>query len=171
MDVKGQINSILRCLYIILEPCLKKEKKWFQVFPCADCHEKIWFTTQKILKSNTQQKCVQTPCVFLNPKGDLKEQKNCESSIERPSTTVSHKGRSVKLNYLEYPVNQKGDKVEISLSFPLDKAGGNKTYKKEASKSLSISSVFLCFPTSFSSSPRWAVCIFTWSHCSAFQGG
>lgn len=173
VNVKGQIHSISRQLYIILEPCLKEEKM-ISGFPLCRLPWEDLIHNTKDFKIKHSKKCAQSACVYLNPKGVLKEQNNCESSIERPSTTVSYKGWSVKLNYLEYPVNQnikKAAKSRYPWVFLWTKQGATRPTKKEASKSLSISSAFLCFPASFSSSPRWAVCIFTWSHCSAFQGG
>lgn len=89
------------------------------------------------------------------PKGSFKRKKveAAKKDLLLQSATKGEASNETILNIRLIKISKDG-KVEVSLSFPLDKAGGKKTYRKEASKSLSISSFLLCLPASFSSSPR-----------------
>lgn len=129
-------------------------KKRFLVFPCADSHEKIRFTTQKILNQTLKTVCSETLCIS-KPKGSFKRKKveAAKKDLLLQSATKGEASNETILNIRLIKISKDG-KVEVSLSFPLDKAGGKKTYRKEASKSLSISSFLLCLPASSSGSPR-----------------
>lgn len=113
----------------------RNEKNRFQI-PCAHSHEKIWFTTQK---SHTQDKCSKS-LYISNPKGRFKRKTG--EAAQKNLLPVSHKGWSLKLNYLEYNQNIKSHQGQGILEFSLNKAGGKKTEKRTIKVSFSL--VFLC---------------------------